>query len=302
MASFIKSDSPKGTKTFLAKKLGVSRSSLYYTHKQDDIDLEVKAQIEAVLLEHPAYGHKRLALHLKLNKKRMLRVMKKYGIKPYKRRLKKLLKKDDIGKPDAKIQNQVKYFCPIMLNIVWVSDFTYIKVKGKFIYFATIMDIYSREIIGISISRHHTSGLVLEALVGAITATGTTPKYLHSDQGSEYDSHTFKEFAKKEGITLSMSKKASPWENGHQESYYSGFKLDLGKIDQKAEEAEVIEKIYQTVYYYNNSRIHTKLKMSPVKFRANHESKIRLSKQQQSITISSHNPSQSKLKIDCRAF
>ena len=75
------------TKTDLAKKLGVSRSSLYYKHKRPALDEEVKRQIEAVLVNHPAYGHKRIALELKLNKKRILRVMKKYGIKPYRRRV-----------------------------------------------------------------------------------------------------------------------------------------------------------------------------------------------------------------------
>ena len=57
-------------KTELAKELGISRSSLYYQPKRAALDEEVKRQIESVLVDHPAYGHKRIALELKLNKKK----------------------------------------------------------------------------------------------------------------------------------------------------------------------------------------------------------------------------------------
>ena len=88
------------SKTALAKKLGVSRSSLYYKTKRDELDQEMKKQILIVLGLHPSYGHKRIALEFKLNNKRIRRVMKKYGIKPYRRRAKKLRKKDDEGKAE----------------------------------------------------------------------------------------------------------------------------------------------------------------------------------------------------------
>lgn len=67
-------------KTAVAAELGVSRSSLYYVPKQPQKDWALKCQIEEVLHEHPSYGHRRLALHLKLNKKRVRRVMKLFGI------------------------------------------------------------------------------------------------------------------------------------------------------------------------------------------------------------------------------
>src|SRR3989344_2498676 len=87
----------KITKTEVAVKLGISRGMLYYQHKQPLIDEEVKHQIEAVLAEHKAYGHKRIAPELKLNKKRVLRVMKKFNIKPHRRQARKLRKKADEG-------------------------------------------------------------------------------------------------------------------------------------------------------------------------------------------------------------
>lgn len=257
---------PKVNKTRLAKELGVSRSSLYYKPKREQIDLEVKAQIESVMVENPSYGHKRIAIALKLNKKRIRRVMKKYGLKPYRSRYKPP-KPDDQNKPETIYPNLIKTFCPIRMNIVWASDFTYIKYKGRFMYLATIIDIYTREIIGWNISRYHNKYLVLGALKDALQKTKTQPKYLHSDQGSEYDSDEYTNYAEENNIQISMSKKSSPWENGFQESYYSNFKIDLQDPDSFDTLGELVEAINHTIYYYNHKRIHSELKMSPVQFR-----------------------------------
>ena len=80
----------KVNKSALARKLGISRSLIYYKPKRPIIDEEIKLMIEEVLKFHPAYGHKRIAMELKLNHKRINRVMNKFGIKPYRRKAKKL--------------------------------------------------------------------------------------------------------------------------------------------------------------------------------------------------------------------
>ena len=95
-------------KTKLAKRLGISRSSLYYKPKRPAIDIEVKDQIESVMVDHPDYGHKRVAFELKLNHKRILRVMNKFGIKPYKKKARKPSKKDDLNKPPSQYPNLIK--------------------------------------------------------------------------------------------------------------------------------------------------------------------------------------------------
>lgn len=276
--------SKKITKTQIAKKLGISRGSLYYQKKRPLIDEEVRRQIEAVLTEHKAYGHKRIAPELKLNKKRILRVMKKFNIKPYRRRPDKPNKKEDAGKaPEEDTVNIYKLLCPIAQNIVWVSDFTYVKFMGRFIYVATIMDMYTREIIGIAISRFHNQNLVMEAFMDAEKKTKTHPQYLHSDQGSEYTSEDYKTYVASKQITISFADKASPWQNGFQESFYGKFKVDLGHMEQFETLGELIEAIHQTMYYYNNKRRHTSLHMSPVQFRLNYyikkEALERLSKE-----------------------
>jgi len=259
----------KPTKTQIARTLGVSRQSLYYKPKRESIDLEIKSQIEAVLTGNPSYGHKRIAISLKMNKKRILRVMHKYNIKPYRRRVRKMIKKNDMGKPETGIPNLVWNICPIRPDIVYASDFTYIKYKEKFIYMATILDRFTREIVGISISRFHNRFLVLEALQDAFLK-GRRPVIIHSDQGSEYRSEEYIKFLKINNITPSMSHKGSPWQNGFQESFYSGFKLDLGEVNRFDDIANLIEEIYLNIYYYNNKRIHSSLKMSPLQFKNNY--------------------------------
>jgi transposase InsO family protein len=261
-------------KTALAKRLGVSRSSLYYRGKLDTVDEELRAQILVVLGSHPAYGHKRIALAFPLNKKRILRVMKKFGIKPYRRRIKRLRKKDDEGKQEAKWQNEIIGLCPMRPHVIWASDFTYIKFQGRFLFLATIIDVYTREIIGWNISVRHDTVLVTGALLHAIERTGTAPVYLHSDQGAEYDAKGYEEFVVGHGIIISMSHKNSPWENPFQESFYSQFKVDLGYVSRFETVEELIEEIYQTIYYYNNSRIHTSLKMAPVAFKKQYENRL----------------------------
>lgn len=262
------------SKTALAKKIGIARSSLYYRGRLDAVDEELQKQILIVLGIHPAYGHKRIALDFPLNKKRVLRVMKKYGIKPYRRRVKKLRKKEDEGKEATKWKNEIINLCPIRPNVVWASDFTYIKFQGRFIYLATIIDVFTREIIGWDISVRHDTQLVLGAIKHAIKRIEATSVYLHSDQGSEYDAKAYEDYVLGRGMILSTSHKSSPWENAFQESFYSQFKVELGHVSRFETVEELKEEIYQTIYYYNNSRMHTSLKMSPILFKQQYENRL----------------------------
>lgn len=262
------------TKTALAAQLGVSRTSVYYVRTLPTKDLALKVRIEATWAtspSHASYGHRRLALELGVNKKRIRRVMQLFGMKPYRRRVAKPVKLDDLGKPAAPYPNLVKKFCPIQPTVVWVTDFTYLAFQGRWLYVATVLDVFTREVLSWSISVAHDTALVLEALQSARQQQGQWPRYHHSDQGSEYDAAAYVGELKTNGVQVSMSKKASPWENGYQESYYAGFKLDLGQLDQFDTLGQLVEAIARTIYVYNTSRIHTKLKQSPRQFKARYE-------------------------------
>lgn len=259
----------KESKKALAKKLGISRSSLYYESKMKVRDNCIREQILTVLAEHPSYGHRRLSLHLGLNKKRILRVMKKYGIKPYRRRARRPRKPGDLGKDPMAVVNWAKAICPLARNVLWASDFTYFWFHGKWWYLATILDVFSREIIGFSFSSRHDQELVLSALRDALERN-PAPKYLHSDQGSEYRAYSYFELLKRLHIEVSFSAKASPWQNGFQESFYSEFKKDLGDASRFETIGEFMEGLFLQIHYYNNDRIHTALKMPPASYAAQH--------------------------------
>ncbi len=255
------------TNSLLASLLGLSRKALYLKNNfrvaKDEL---LKEQILKVLESNPSYGHRRLALALRIGKKRVRRVMKLYKIKPYKRKG-RWVKRRDYGKPDAGFPNLIKGSCPIRPGVVFVGDFTRLSWNGKIVYLATFMDLYTREIVGWNISVRHTYELVAEAYLDAVKTVGRS-QIVHTDQGSEYKSKEYARLMSELGVQISMSKKGSPWENGYQESFYNNFKTDLGLEFERFETiGELVEAIHQTIFYYNTKRIHLALKMPPKKFK-----------------------------------
>lgn len=244
----------------------MSRSMMYYRHKMPDKDWWLKQQIELALRDKSSYGHKRIADHLKINKKRVLRVMKLFGIKPYRRRGKKWKKP---GKNSKEYPNLLLTEFPRYPNHIWASDFTYIQFKKRTLYLATIIDLFTREVVGFSILLCHSNNLVINALLSAVSKY-PPPAILHSDQGSEYKSKDYIALVENLGIKISMSRKGSPWENGYQESFYSQFKVDLGDPNRFETLGELVWTIYKTIYEYNNNRIHRSLKMPPAEFAQRH--------------------------------
>jgi len=241
--------------------IGYSRSHHYYQHRQPAKDWQTKQLIETALRDHPSYGHKRLALHLKMNKKRTLRVMKLFGIKPYRRVTPKVYQKPK----DSVFPNYLMSEEPRGIGDIYASDFTYIKYRGKWLYVATVLDVFTREIVGVSILNTHATQLVMNALSSAVLHRAP-PRIIHSDQGSEYCSKDYTTLIQKLKIKQSMSAPGCPWENGYQESFYKGFKLDLGDPNRYHTLGELVAAIYQTINYYNQKRIHSALKQPPAVF------------------------------------
>jgi putative transposase len=154
---------------------------------------------------------------------------------------------------------------PLYENHVWATDFTYIPFQGKFVYVATVIDLYTRKVVGLSVYTTHAVQLTLSAFLSAIHSN-PRPDIFHSDNGSEYNAKAFIQALCAVGVHISRSAPGCPWENGYQESFYSQFKVDLGDPARFATLGELVLAIYQTIYAYNNTRIHSALKMSPVKF------------------------------------
>jgi len=255
-------ESERITKALKARELGVSVSSLYYKPIKPSKDWELKVKIEEVLREHPSYGHRRLALHLKMNKKKIRRVMRIFGIKPYRRRVTKWKKTENIK---VIYPNLLLTTFPQYENYIWVSDFTRIKFREKIVYVCTVEDLFTRKIVGVSIYTTQGVILTLSAFMEAIN-THSRPEIFHSDNGTQYDAGVFINALETLSIQISRSAPGCPWENGYQESFYDKFKIDLGDPERFNSLGELVYEIYQTIWKYNNTRIHGVLKMSPVQF------------------------------------
>lgn len=253
------------SKAELARSLGISRQALYYQPKRPERDAILKDQILVVLDEHPAYGHRKIAMQLKVNKKRILRVMQVYSIRP-----KVLPKNRYCGKgPESvigEVPNRVKTICPIQPDVIWAGDFTHLWFQGRPVYLATIIDLYTREIVAWQIGIHHTSGLVLDVLEEAKRKRKQMPQIFHSDQGSEYTSADCLRWLIRAHVLPSWSPKGKPWHNGTQESFFRTFKLEFGSPRQYGSLERLIEAIGKYMHYYNTKRIHGRLKMPPRDF------------------------------------
>jgi putative transposase len=252
------------SKSAACNKISISRTNLYYKPKLPAKDLELKQQIETVLSEHKAYGYRRIAITLNVNHKRVRRVMKLFAIKTKKPRKKPRIRANKFPVNSAK-----NLFAEMVIkqpDQAWVSDFTYLSYRNKFMYLATILDAFTREVIAWNISVRHNSALVVDALITALSKRVNTPQIFHSDQGSEYRSNHLTEILRAKNIKASMSKKSSPWQNGKQESFYQKFKFELEELNTYQSQGELIEAIAIQIHYYNHKRIHSALKMPPTIF------------------------------------
>ena len=154
---------------------------------------------------------------------------------------------------------------PMYENHIWVSDFTYIPFQGKTVYVATVLDLFTRKVVGMSVYTTHAVQLTLSAFMNALLSN-PRPQIFHSDNGSEYNAKVFIEALQTVGVMISRSAPGCPWENGYQESFYSQFKVDLGDPSRFKNIGDLVYEIYRMIWRYNNTRMHSALKMSPVQF------------------------------------
>lgn len=269
-----------GWKKHFAAVLGVGRTSYYIpATKQKQRDEVATRKLRAAHTKHPAYGYRRLALELGWGAHKTRRIMKLSKIKvlgvkkklPFVQRT----NTDNEAPAAARVYRNVikedglvaQYPCHL-----WAEDFTYLWFYGKWYYLATIIDLYSRQIVGWTISEHHDTKLITAALTHAL-AKHKPPRILHQDRGSEYCSSPYGILTTSLGIELSFSEKGSPWENGFQESFYRCFKLELdaSHLNRFNDVGELVEAIAHQLHYYNAERIHSVLGTSPQTYAAGHK-------------------------------
>jgi putative transposase len=256
------------TKKERAKLLGCSRASLYYRSVIDEKDHALRRDIEDVLRTRAgcSYGYRRIATALTINEKRARRVMRKFGIKPYRRRGKRYRR----TKPqDQAYPNLLQLVTPSYEGCVWAADFTHVLLGTIDISVATVLDLFTRRVVGVAVSKKHDARLVIAAFGNALLSQGR-PAIFHSDNGSEYHAKSFRTMLTNLDVAISRSKKGCPWENGYQESFYNQFKIDLGDPNRFHSIGELTAAIYETIHCYNTERIHSALDMSPRQFALAH--------------------------------
>lgn len=151
-------------------------------------------------------------------------------------------------------------------HLIWVCDVSYFKYHGQFWYLATIEDLATRQILSSHVGKYHDAALIIAVIKDALLVTGCAPTYFHSDQGTEFMAKVVTGYLELHGVQVSVSAKASPWQNGYKESFFGHFKDEFGDINRFDTPGELIEGIYSHIHYYNFDRIHRILKMAPVKY------------------------------------
>lgn len=148
---------------------------------------------------------------------------------------------------------------------VWIGDVTYLKVNGKMRYLATVMDRYSRLIVGWALGKKKTSALTKAALNKAIKSRSPDcMPIFHSDRGSEYLSAEFKAHLEKEGITQSVNRPKRMTDNIHMESWYKSMKSEMYHHRVFSNDRALRRSIDSYIDFYNEFRLHSSLEyMTP---------------------------------------
>lgn len=162
-----------------------------------------------------------------------------------------------------------RQFNPIMPNQAWVTDITYIKTHEGWLYLGTVMDLFSRRIIGWSMQSRITKELVLDALLMAVWRRKPKESVLvHSDQGSQYTSHDWSEFLKEHGLEGSMSRRGNCHDNAVAESFFQLLKRERIKRKIYATREAAKSDIFNYIeMFYNTKRQHgSNNGLSPVEY------------------------------------
>jgi transposase InsO family protein len=263
----------------MCKVLKVDRSSYYHWVKAGcvtkKIDTQLNSLIEVIFIQgRKNYGTRRIQDKLKelygllVSRKRISSIMKELGLKVnMKRRYK-----------NTTDSNHTLPIAPNLLNrdfyastpdTKYVGDITYIHTGEGWLYLATVIDLYSRKVVGWSMDDTMKVSLVNDALNMAIKHRNP-PKGLlwHTDRGSQYASYSHKDLLQHYGIVQSMSRKGNCWDNAVAESFFKTLKSDLIYQTYFYTHRQAKQEIFEYIeFYYNRVRSHSYLgNLSPVKF------------------------------------
>ena len=279
---FIKDNSAWINIDIACEILGLSRSSYYEWNANYDKHLQ-KAK------EHQELTQKVINLFTKFKKRygsrRIVQELEKMGIKCKREKVSSIMEENNLvacGYKKFKVtttnsNHKYKVFDNLLErnfivdkpNQVYVGDITYIRTDEGWLYLATVIDLFSRKLVGYKMSSRMTKDLVIGALQNALHARGY-PKnvVIHSDRGSQYASNEYKRFLKQHNLIGSMSRKSDCWDNAVAESFFATLKKEYvyqthfkNRISAQLGIFDYIET------WYNKERIHSILgDLSPNQF------------------------------------
>jgi len=265
---------------WMCEALGVSRGGFYAwltrprskrSHDNEELGAKVRASF---LASDRTYGARRVRKDLAADGvfsglHRIERLMRLQALKarPRRRRL-----PPDLGdRPVGSIAPNVldRGFEATAPNRKWIADFTYVWTAEGWLYVAAVIDLFSRRVVGWSMSAGMTAQLVTDALVMAIWRRGKPDALLHhSDRGSQYSSEQFQRLMADNGVICSMSRSGNVWDNAAMESFFSSLKTEriARKLYRTRDEAraDVFDYIER---FYNPKRRHSTIGyLSPMEF------------------------------------
>jgi len=254
----------------MCKLLGLTRSNYYAWIKSGSIVNKTDKpfnKLLSIIFEQgrATYGTRRLKEVLKqrygliVSRRKIQKSLTQMNLKvKMKRRFKVITTTSNHTLPISPNHvNRDFYSC--VSDKIYVGDITYIPTKEGWLYLAVVIDVYSRKIVGWSMSHTLKTSLVNDALIMAIKRRNP-PKGLiyHTDRGSQYASYEHKTLLEHYGIVQSMSKKGDCWDNAVAESFFHSLKTELVHHEIFLTRSQANEKIFEYIeIFYNRQRLHS---------------------------------------------
>ena len=253
----------------------VSRSGYYdYVRRMDmparDLAFAEKIQ-ECQNKCGKTYGYRRVHIWLERNgihknPKTVLKVMQKYNLLSVIRRCRVYRYTEHLHRYKNLWKQDFHADRP---NQKWATDISYIHTKQGVVYLSIIRDLYDNSIVAYKTGTQQTVNLVLDTIREAKRKEKVTAELqLHSDQGFQYTSHAYFKLTQAYHITPSMSSKGNPYDNAMAENFFSILKTEcIHRVKLKTfDEARLL--IGEYIRFYNNERIQTKSKLTPLEKRS----------------------------------
>lgn len=250
----------------MSRCLGASRQG-YYQWLEKGIegaaDEVIVNEIREIMKEsRDTYGILRVTEELRdrgfhVNHKRVERLMKQRNIRAKRTRKRKKTTDSNHKFPASEDRLQRRFDAVSEPNRAWVSDITYIKTRAGWLYLCAWIDLFSRRVVGWSLSSSLASNFVIDSLNAALNRRPGARPLIHSDRGIQYASHEFRRLLWRKKLRQSMSRKGDCWDNSVAESFFGTLKSELD-LKPTLAPADVKQLIFDYIeIFYNRKRRHS---------------------------------------------